>query len=216
MRPKTGLKETFVCEAKCNYLWFTKCILKIPSSTPYPFSLSCNKFFGYPPQFSSLADNLLICFFSPHNGSSSTYTYSLPGAELHISWNLHTFYILAMCYSVNTFAVYFMGRDYFLYLLICCKVNMYGIWVEFSNLNFIGNVVFIRYKNNIIHSVSFHSISGLVTKSIPMPTEEDNTGLKKSDIWSERTNREEWEEGWWSSQRKGTLGILWLFLSDWQ
>lgn len=59
---------------------------------------------------------------------------------------------------------------------------MYGIWIEFSNLNFIGNVVFRRYKNSIIHSVSFHSISGLVNKSIPMPTEEDNTGLMKSDI----------------------------------
>ena len=86
-----------------------------------------------------------------------------------------------MCYSVNTYAVYFMGRDYFLYLLICCKVNMCGIWIEFSNLNFIGNVVFRRYKKNIIHSVSF-SINGLVTKSIPMSTEQDNTGLKKSDI----------------------------------
>lgn len=86
-----------------------------------------------------------------------------------------------MCYSVNTYAVYFMGRDYFFYLLICCKVNMCGIWIEFSNLNFIGNVVFRCYKNSMIHSVSF-SINGLVTKSSPMPTEQDNTGLKKSDI----------------------------------
>lgn len=86
-----------------------------------------------------------------------------------------------MCYSVNTYAVYFMGRDYFFYLLICCKVNMCGIWTEFSNLNFIGNVAFRCYKNSMIHSVSF-SINGLVTKSSPMPTEQDNTGLKKSDI----------------------------------
>lgn len=47
-----------------------------------------------------------------------------------------------------------------------------------------GNVVFRRYKNNIIHSVSF-SINGLVTESIPMPTEQEEA------LWSQRANRKE-------------------------
>lgn len=74
-----------------------------------------------------------------------------------------------------------MGRDYFLYPLICCIVNICGIWEEFGDLSFKGNVVFRRYKNNTSHSVSL-SVNGLVTENIPMPMEQDTAELKKPDI----------------------------------
>lgn len=55
--------------------------------------------------------------------------------------------------------------------------NLGRIW----HLNITENAVFRRYKNNIIHSISF-SINGLVMENVLVANGQDTIGIKKPDV----------------------------------